>query len=195
MSLVVLLGGTFDPIHLGHLILAQEVLDKAEADRILFVPAGVPPHKIGAPVSEARHRLEMVKMAIAGNPQFKVSEVEIRRNGPSFTIDTLHAIRSGLKDSDELGLIVGADQVVEFETWKDYRTIATKFRLFLTTRAGLPEPDREKHPYLRNAVLVPIPSIEISSTDIRERVRQGRGIQYLVPREVSRYIREERLYL
>jgi nicotinate-nucleotide adenylyltransferase len=195
MSRVILFGGTFDPIHLGHLILAEEVLDGTGADRILFVPAGVPPHKIGVPVTEARHRLEMVKMAIGDNPRFGVSDVEIRRSGPSYTIDTLRAIRAGLGDGDELGIIVGADQVMEFETWKDYLTIAEEFRLFLTTRAGLPDPDKEKHPHFRNAVLVSIPSVEISSTDVRRRVREGRSIRYLVPREVSWYIREERLYL
>jgi nicotinate-nucleotide adenylyltransferase len=136
----------------------------------------------------------MVQMAIEDNPRFGVSDVEIRRSGPSYTIDTLRAIRSGLGDGDELGIIVGADQVMEFETWKDYLTIAEEFRLFLTTRAGLPDPDKEKRPYFRNAVLVSIPSVEISSTDVRRRVREGRSIQYLVPREVSRYIREQCLY-
>ena len=194
MSSVVLFGGTFDPIHLGHLILAQEVLDRSGADRILFVPAGVPPHKIGVRVAEARHRLEMVKKAIEGNPCFEVSDVEVRRTGPSYTIDTLREIRSGLADLDTLGLIVGADQVMEFDTWKDFRTIAEEFRLFLTTREGLPEPDPKAHSYFEKAVPIRIPAIGISSTDIRDRVRRGRSIRYLVPREIDRYIRAEGLY-
>lgn len=194
MSLTLVLGGTFDPIHIGHVILAQEVLDETDADRILFVPAGVPPHKTGAVITPGRHRLAMVRAAVEGNPRFEVSEIELNRTGPSYTIDTLREIRAGLSDEDRLGLIIGADQVAEFETWKDYRKIAGEFRLVLTTRAGFADPVKEGRPYLRDAMVVSIPSIEVSATEIRSRACQGKHIQYFVMPAVYTYIVKHRLY-
>jgi nicotinate-nucleotide adenylyltransferase len=187
-------GGTFDPIHTGHLILAQELLDRKAAGRVLFVPAYIPPHKADVAVTDAEHRLAMVRLAIRGNRDFDVSDIEIRKGGRSYTIETLRMLRERVRRGVEIVLVVGADQVREFETWKDYRTLAEEFCLVLTTRAGYSEDLRRGKEYLADARVVEIPDIDISSTMIRERVREGRSIRYLVPGKVEEYIRARGLY-
>lgn len=187
-------GGTFDPIHLAHLILAEELLDQAVAEHVLFVPAGNPPHKARKSIGEARHRLAMVRLAIRGNARFSASSIELERGGSSYTVDTLRMLREGMRREVRIALVVGADQVQEFETWKDYRTLAEEFQLILTTRAGYADDLREGRPYLRSAAVVRIPELEISATDIRRRVAEGRSIHYLVPEAVRKYIDTNGLY-
>jgi len=187
-------GGTFDPVHLAHLVVAQELLDQEAADQVLFVPAYLPPHKVGEPISSAEHRLAMVRHAVRGNPRFTVSDVEVRKGGPSYTIDTLRVLRANLPPHVRIALIVGADQAQEFETWRDYRELVDEFPLILTTRAGYPGNPRRGRPYLRSARVIRIPDLDISSTAIRQRVAEGKSIRYLVPKTVEDYIRRHGLY-
>jgi len=187
-------GGTFDPVHVGHLVLAQELVDQQAAERVLFVPAGIPPHKAGEPVTPPEHRLAMVRLAIRGNAAFDASAMEIEKGGASFTIDTLRILRRRIPSRVRLALVVGADQAVEFETWRGYRELAKEFRLILTTRAGYPRDPRGGRRYLQSATLVDIPALELSSTDIRQRAAAGRSIRYLVPGRVEAYIRRHGLY-
>ena len=191
MEKTALFGGSFDPIHLGHLVLAAEVVDRAAADRVMFVPVANPPHKDNKRVSPASHRLAMVKEAIADNPNFSVSDIEIVRGGVSYTIDTLRELRD---NGENVSLIVGADQVLEFETWKDYHRIVEAFPLILTTRKGYPSDLKAGKPYLEKAFMVEVPGIGISATEIRARVRKGRSIRYLVPPRVEDYIRNHEMY-
>lgn len=187
-------GGTFDPIHSAHLIVAEEIVGQGAVQRVLFVPAGVPPHKVGQPIADGHHRIRMVRLAIRGNRRFEVSDLEIDRGGDSYTIDTLRMLRDRVRPEVRIAVVVGADQVQEFETWKDYQVLAEEFQPILTTRAGYPEDLRGGRPYFRSALVVPIPRLEISATDIRRRVAEGRSIRYLVPRSVEEYIDEHGLY-
>ena len=191
MTQTALFGGSFDPIHLGHLILAAEVVDQAGVDHVMFVPAATPPHKGGKEISAANHRLAMVSKAISDSNLFSASDIEIARGGVSYTIDTLRELR---ENGENVSLIVGADQVLEFETWKDYHAIIKDFPLILTTRKGYPRDLKEGKPYLEQASMVEIPDIGISATEIRARVRDGRSIRYLVPPPVEDYIRKHGLY-
>jgi len=194
MSRIVVFGGTFDPVHIGHLIVAEEVLESSGADRILFIPARQPPHKPARPITPGRHRLAMVELAIRNNKRFETSDIELRRRGRSYTIDSLRALRRKFGSETELTLVVGADQILEFETWKDYRRIAAEYPLILTTRAGYARSLKRGRPYLKDARILVVPDIGISATEIRDRVRRGRSIRYLVPAAVERYIRTQRLY-
>jgi nicotinate-nucleotide adenylyltransferase len=187
-------GGTFDPIHIAHLIVAEEIVDQGVAERVLFVPAYIPPHKANEPVTPANHRLAMVRLAIRGNRRFSVSDIEIRKGGRSYTIDTLRMLRDSVRPNVRIAPVVGADQVQEFETWKDHRMLAEEFPLILTTRAGYPEDLRKGLPCLGSARTVRIPDLEISATEIRRRIASGKSIRYLVPRPVEAYIRQHRLY-
>jgi len=197
-----ILGGSFDPIHNGHLHVAREARRRLGLDRVLFVPARVPPHKQGAEVSAPEHRLAMVRLAVAGEPGFEVSDVELRREGPSYTIDTVEAELSRLGAGAEIFFLVGADQALELDTWKRIRELAELCTLVPVTRPGfrLEELDRlsrtlpaELVARIKSAAL-DIPPSPISSTEVRRRVRAGRSIERLVPPAVADYIVAKGLY-
>lgn len=189
------MGGTFDPVHLGHLVGAQAALDRLELDRLLFVPAKTPPHKAAVVISPVPHRLAMLRLALADNPALGLCLDELERPGPSFTVDTLRAFRARCAPGDELFFILGADQLAEFDSWKDWREILALAALAVLHREGSGRPEelvaRLGGPLVR---WVEMPLIGISGTAIRQARREGRSIRYLVPDPVAAYIEANRLY-
>ena len=182
-------GGTFDPPHFGHLIAAQDAYAELALDKIVFIPARIPPHKQLENVTAAAVRLEMIQAATAGDERFEVSDVELRRTGPSFTVDTLRELRQ-TRSGDAFFLLLGVDQVQEFQTWREPQRILENAELVMLARGGIedvPEGD-----ILHKTVQVT--RVDVSSTLIRERVRAGRPIRYLVPAAVEKIIADERLY-
>jgi nicotinate-nucleotide adenylyltransferase len=181
-------GGTFDPPHLGHLIAAQEVHLQLGLDELLLVPAAVPPHKRDRTLSPAPVRMEMLTAAVAGDTRFVVSDVEIRREGPSYTVDTLRELRSHRPDA-RLYLAMGADQVAELESWREPDAIAELAELVAFAREGQAVPS-VPWPVTR----VQVPTLEISSTEIRRRAAAGEPIIYWVPEPVEAIARRSGLY-
>jgi nicotinate-nucleotide adenylyltransferase len=185
-------GGTFDPVHQGHLILAEQAREQLHLDRVRFVPAGEPWRKAALEVSPAWQRLQMVRLAVEANAAFEVDDCEVVREGPSYTVDTLRLIKRGLSVTDELFLILGGDALADLPNWHDPAAIAAEAIIAVVPREGtvlseLPfSPDR--------LLRIEMPYIGISSTDLRERVHNGQTIRYLVPAAVEAYIREQRLY-
>lgn len=184
-----ILGGTFDPPHTGHLIVAQDALTALSLDRIIFLPAGQPPHKEGVRVTDAATRLELVTAAIAGDSRFEVDARELDRPGPSWTVDTLRAYRAERADA-ELFLLIGTDQHDELHTWRAVDEIRTLARIVVLSRSGGERSD----PASTGDVAVPVTRIDLSSTMIRQRVRAGQPIRYLVPPRVEGLIRALGLY-
>jgi nicotinate-nucleotide adenylyltransferase len=197
-----LIGGTFDPIHYAHLAIAEEVHTALGLTETVFIPAGQPPHKLGQEHTEPYHRLAMVQLAIASNPHFRLSRVEIDRQGPSYLVDTLRILHDQWGANTELFFVIGWDSLKEFHTW--YRAIdilAQLTRLVAVKRPGYEE-EREYTKELetrlpgitQRLVVVPAPQLAISSTDLRRRVAEGRPIKYQTPEPVERYIMEHGLY-
>jgi nicotinate-nucleotide adenylyltransferase len=192
-----ILGGTFNPPHLGHLICGQEAFAQLGLERVLVIPAGVPPHKRGEPEPGAHHRLELCRRAVAGDPRFEVSTIEIDRGGPSYTVDTLTELHSMAPDS-ELVLIVGGDAAAGLPSWHEPERILSLATLAVAHRRGTARRSiNEALSGLRggeNAEFFQMPRIGISSTDIRNRVAQQQPVKYLVPDPVASYIEEHCLY-
>jgi nicotinate-nucleotide adenylyltransferase len=203
-------GGSFNPIHLGHLLMADEMLERLALDRVVFVPAAAPPHKPATLLAPAEHRYEMVRLAVAGHPGFEVSDIELRRRGPSFTVDTLEALA---RTGDELFLLVGSETFLDLLSWRQPRRIVELARLVVVPRTGSafdPEgaaaqkvlreigaerfvgPDDTLTPV--TVVIVHAVSLPISSSDLRARARRGRSLDYRMPDAVVAYIRQHRLY-
>jgi nicotinate-nucleotide adenylyltransferase len=188
-----ILGGTFDPPHLGHLVVAEYVRERLGLGLVVFVPAVIPPHKQQrANITAPEGRLEMVRRAIAGNPSFEVSDIEIRRGGISFTVDTLKEFRTQ-HPSDELYLLLGMDNVRDFGTWKDPDMIKRIAHLVIMTRPGY-QKGAEIRGELRAMTVCEVPEIGISSREIRNLVTHGRSVRYMVPPSVLEYMNEHRLY-
>lgn len=184
-----LFGGTFDPPHLGHLVAAQDACTVLSLDRLLFVPAAIPPHKQHLSVSPAKVRLEMLQAAVAGNESFQVSTVELERQGPSYTVDTLRELSARLPHG-RFFLLLGHDQVRDLPTWREPEEVARLATVCMLTRAEMPE--NYENSLVRQ--VVPVTRVDVSSTLIRRRLAQGQAIQYLVPAGVEAIIRRERLY-
>ena len=190
------MGGTFDPVHHGHLIAAEEARGSFALDRVLFVPAGQPWQKEPRDVSDAEDRFQMTVIATQDNPSFAVSRIEIDRDGPTYTVDTLRSLRTGCEAVGELYFITGADAIGRILTWKDPSEALELASFIAVTRPGYDLSgldDLDEHVQARVSVLE-IPGVAISSTQIRERVRDGRSIRYLVPDAVRAYITERGLY-
>ena len=185
-----ILGGTFDPIHNGHVLLARAVLEQLPLDRVLFVPAADPPHK-SALVASAAHRFEMVRLALEGLDGLEVSRAELDRDGPSYTVETLRHFRSQYCDSN-LYLIIGADNVAELPSWYDPEGIVALATVVAGSRDQRSLPLDAK--FGSRIQRLPTPTYDISSTDIRQRLLQGRPVRYLVPEAVERYLTIHRLY-
>jgi nicotinate-nucleotide adenylyltransferase len=185
-------GGTFDPIHLGHLLLAELTHEALGLDRVVFVPARVPPHK-GDASAAPQHRLRMTDLAVRDNPHFEVSDVEIRRDGPSYTVETLRRLREEHPAGTEHYLLMGADSARDLESWRDHEEILRGSTVVVMGRPGV-ERHQLPEPVSAHATVVPTPLLEISSTEIRRRVRDGATIRYLVVEPVERYIRSQGLY-
>jgi len=184
-------GGTFDPIHLGHLRAAENALECLALDRVAFVPAAVPPHR-AEPLSSALDRYAMTALATAGHPRFAVSDVELRRDGPSFTVDTVAGLRRESPDA-EVFVIVGSDTFSEMPTWKEHDRLRTLCTVAVVTRPGesrAGSPGAEAPGVAR----VEGPGLAISASAIRERVRQRKSVRYLVPEAVADYIVKRALY-
>ena len=197
MARTAVFGGSFNPIHYGHLLLADEVLETLKLDRILFVPAAVPPHKSPAHLAPAGDRHEMVRLATAGHPKFEVSDAELRRAGPSYTVDTLEALRTPRED---LFLIVGSETFLDLLTWREPRRIAELTRLVVVPRVGSAfdadgaAAQKVVREIGQEPLIVRAPSLPISASDLRRRVREGRSVAYRLPEAVAAYIRARRLY-
>jgi len=191
------LGGTFDPPHYGHLALAETARVQLRLDRVLFVPAGHPPHKPDRPLTPARHRVAMVGAAIADNPAFALSRVDLDRAGPHYTVEMLALLRWKYPEA-ELFFLMGGDSLSEFFTWRDPAGIVREARLAVMQRPGR-EPDlaalERAVPGLRERLVwLDVPCLDIAASDLRRRVREGLPLRYLVPPPVEAYIREHRLY-
>ena len=190
-----ILGGTFDPVHNAHLLLAEQAREQLALDQVLFIPAGEPWRKSGRAIAPAEHRLAMLKLAVAGNGAFAISDVELRQEGPSYTADTLAAL-AGERLDDAFWFILGADALADLPNWHEPERIVQ--------HATLAVAPRETQEVNAAAVNVPgladrlaifnCPAVEISSTDVRARVAAGRSVRYLVPDAVAAYIEQHGLY-
>lgn len=192
-----LLGGTFDPPHIGHLVAARDAAEALGLDRVLWVVAGRPPHKRYEEVSPASVRLEMARAAVVGDNLLGVSDVELQREGPTYTVDTLRQLR-GTSQGSDLFFLMGADQVVELDTWREPEALPALATLVALDREGrearVPSPLKLSSGATVDFRWVRVTRLDVSSTDIRQRVRDGRSIRYLVPPEVQRIIEKHRLY-
>jgi nicotinate-nucleotide adenylyltransferase len=207
-------GGTFDPIHFGHLRLAEEILEQAGLRQIRFIPTGTPPHRDSPRVS-ARQRSEMVRLAIADQPAFTLDEREVARNSPCYTVDTLGELRAELGDAQPLCLLMGGDAFLELHTWHEWEKLFELAHIVVGYRPGYALDERievapellRKHYRERLCAVadmarapsggvaeLAIPKLEISATDIRRRVAEGRTIRYLLPHAVADYIHQHQLY-
>jgi nicotinate-nucleotide adenylyltransferase len=209
------LGGTFDPIHYGHLRLAEELGETLRLDEVRFIPAGTPPHR-GAPQVDAAHRLEMVRLATAGNPRFAVDDREVRRAGPGYTYDTLSGLRAETGASRALVLLLGADAFLELATWHRWRELFGLAHVAVAHRPGFPAErwgERMPQPLAREyeerllrqplaahlqpaggIAVIPFTALDISATAIRDRIKAGASPRYLLPPPVLDYIRTRKLY-
>lgn len=190
-------GGTFDPPHHGHLVLAEQCREQCQLDEVWFVPAAIPPHKQDMLISPAKARCDMIEFAIAGNSQFKLSRVELDRPGLSYTVATLEQLQAEVS-TRELFLLVGADSIRDLPAWRQPDRIQELATIVAVNR-GRTAPTEEQrqalHPTVADRIrFVDMPGVEISATDIRQRVAEGRSIRYLVPRAVESYILQHRLY-
>jgi nicotinate-nucleotide adenylyltransferase len=213
LARVAVFGGSFNPIHYGHLLLADEVLDLLGLDRVLFVPAAAPPHKPSAQLAPAADRFEMVRLAIAGHPRFAVSDLELRRTGPSYTVDTLQALAAA---GDELFLVIGSETFLDLLSWREPRRLASLARLVVIPRAGSAfdpesaaaqkvlreigvdggfvhvEAGRPLPP--RGVLIVHAASLPLSASDLRRRVREGRSLAFRMPPAAVEYMLARGLY-
>jgi len=202
-----LFGGTFDPVHIGHLRSAEEVAEALGLERVLFVLAAHPPHKGGRAHASEGHRWEMLRMALEGNPRFEPSDVELKKDRPSYSVETVAHFREAMPEA-EIFFILGADAFSEIETWKDYRRLLSLSNFAVMRRQEAEEGlkviealgyQRAKeglylHPSGTKVQFLPVTPIGVSSTQVREAVKRGRSIRYLVPQRVEEYILRHGLY-
>jgi len=193
------LGGTFDPVHIGHLIIAEEVRFRLKLDHVLFIPAGQPWLKVNRVISEAKHRVAMTNLAIASNSYFKLSSVEIDHPSPSYTVDTIKTLQTQFNSAARIFLILGWDSLNELPLWKEPGRVISMCQLVIVPRLNYPRPDLKSLDktipgIVSNTIMLDILTIDISSTEIRRRVAEGVSIRYLVPQEVEKYIAENGLY-
>jgi nicotinate-nucleotide adenylyltransferase len=194
-----ILGGTFDPIHSGHLTIAGEARRRLGLDKIIFMPAGKPWLKVEREITPVYHRVNMVRLAIKETTYFELSEIEVKRSGPTYTVDTLQELHSELGPGFEPYFILGWDSLAEISLWKEPETIIKLCKLVAVTRAnaGLPglESLEQLNPGLtESTIILDIPPIDISSSDIRKRIAEGLPVKDRVPIDVEKYITKHRLY-
>jgi len=199
MNKVGIMGGTFNPVHNGHLFLAEHAYEQVGLDYVLFMPTMNPPHKTRTDIISAEHRLNMVKLAIKNNPNFKLSDLELKRPGLTYTSDTLKILKENEPDN-ELYFIVGADSLMMITTWHEPQTIFSLSTLVVGERKDYPaEKLKEQADYLEKTyngkiIFLDMPNIEISSENIRERIAENKTIRYYVPDDVLEYIKLNKLY-
>ncbi len=195
-----IMGGTFDPIHIGHLVTAEEVRHEFEIDEVLFIPTGHPPHKSSINMTTSEHRYLMTVLATAANPSFKVSKLEINREGVTYTIDTIKELKKMYGDEVKLYFITGADAIHKILTWKASGELLQICEFVAVTRPGynkeelLHQIEELKRKYETNIHFLEVPALAISSSDIRRRIEGQKPIKYLVPQEVENYIKKYNLY-
>lgn len=182
-------GGTFDPIHNGHLITAQAIREIRNLDKIIFIPSYIAPHKLNVNSTSAEHRLNMLKLAIEDNKYFTCSDFELVKEGVSYTIDTLKYLK---KEYQDIELIIGYDNLLEYSSWKNPDEILELAKLVVLKRSWRDKEEKDKYFYL--AEIINTPLIEISATDIRERIKNNLPVNYLVPDKVIEYICRLNLY-
>jgi nicotinate-nucleotide adenylyltransferase len=190
------MGGTFDPIHYGHLVTAEEALHQFDLDEVLFVPTGQPWMKQHEKVSPPEDRYLMTVIATASNPRFRVSRMDVDRDGPTYAVDTLRGLRSDLGDDVALFFITGADAILEIFQWKQPQELFDLAHFIAATRPGFDIASFESHAETHHPGIsvMNIPALAISSTDVRARVHEGRPIRYLVPEGVNSYVQKAALY-
>ena len=196
-----ILGGTFDPIHIGHLLLAEMAREALQLDEVRFIPAAIAPHKLDIKSSEGKQRLELVRLAIGGNRFFTADDRELRRSGISYTVDTLTELRAELPNA-ELVFLMGGDSLAELHTWREPARICELAFVAVLARGGLPSPDLQQlKVYLPSAQhaelashLIPMPQMEISSSEIRARIAEGRSVRYHLHPAVAAAIDAQGLY-
>lgn len=194
-------GGSFDPIHYGHLLLAESCREACRLDEVWLIPAAVPPHKQDREMTQARQRVEMLELALAGNDRLRVSAREIDRGGVSYTVDTLRSIH-GERPDDELFLLMGADSLRDLSTWREPAEICRLAYPIVVRRSDAPEPDMATLDELVSAerlevirsLQVQMPLIELSASDLRSRAAHGQSLRYRTPRAVEQYIQTHGLY-
>lgn len=196
-----IMGGAFDPIHIGHLVTAEEAYCHFGLDEVIFMPSGIPAHKEAHSLVAAKQRLELTQLAISDNPHFSVSSYEVNKNSVSYTVDTMEAMAKEFVDA-EIYFITGADAILEILTWKEPARIADYGYLIAATRPGYNLAGFEKllndNDELRvlkpQVFFISVPALAISSTDIRARISQNRPVRYLIPKPVEEYIARNHLY-
>ena len=196
MKRIGIYGGSFNPIHTAHLITAEDVREQMHLDKILFIPSAQPPHKDSGVLLEASKRLEMVKLALEGNDDFEISDIELKLSGStkSYTVNTLIALREHYKNEQvKLYLIIGMDQLIGLHTWKDPGKLFMLSEVIVINRPGYVIQQVENE-FAQRAVFVPVKSLDISSSDIRHRITENKSIKYLVPEKVEMYIKKNNLY-
>jgi len=187
-----ILGGTFDPIHLGHLILAEQLAEKLKLDKLIFIPSASPPHKDLTLVSDAKVRFEMTRLAVEDNHLLTVSDIELKREGKSYTVVTIQKLKELYPDS-ELFLLGGSDILDEIRTWREPEKIFQLIKIIIGVRPGFNQINKEDV-FFKKSTVFEINGLQTSSTQIREKVKKGESIRYLVPAKVEEYIRAKGLY-
>ncbi len=189
-----LFGGTFDPIHTGHLIIAETIRSDFGLDRVVFVPTSIPPHKPEGPEADSESRYRMVQLAVNGHDGFTVSDCEIRRGGASYTLDTLKEFhQSEPGQGNVFYLIVGMDSLIDMKHWKKPEAIFELATILVASRSGFDSSQVESWIKVKT-VMVQTPLVDISSSEIRKRIRSGRSVRFWIPESVEKYIRQEGLY-
>ena len=191
-------GGTFDPIHVGHLIAAERATELLRLDEMLFVPAGQPWFKAGEPVTAAAHRLNMVRLAVESNPRFRACGVEVARPGPSYTVDTLEQLRAGAPHGAEFFLVLGLDALAEMHRWRRPARVFELATVVGVSRPGAEFDSEALYSALPCAagrvIMLDVPLVDVGATELRRRAAVGDSLRYLVPDSVEQYIREHGLY-
>ena len=194
-----LFGGTFDPVHYGHLLIAAQCLEQCQLDALWFLPAGDPPHKEESHITPGKQRVDMLRFVTADEPRFIINEMELEREGITYTVDTLQAIKQ-LEPAAELFFIMGADSLKDLPTWKDPEIIASLATIVVVNRGTEPTFSPEQITELvgaeiaKNVQSVSMPGVDFASSDIRQRIAQGHSVRYMIPRSVEAYITEHELY-
>lgn len=189
-----LMGGTYDPLHTGHLIVAEIIRDKLDLEKVFFVPAKKHPFKDNSFIAGEEHRLNMIHLAIDDNDHLGVSEIELKADQISYTVDTIMNFRKEHQgDNWDIHFLMGMDNLNQLHKWKDPEKLVRMSKIVVFSRPGF-EPDRQAAKFLRHIQIIPVPLLEISSTQIRDRVKKGHTIRYLVPPKVESYIIAHELY-
>lgn len=197
MKRIGVFGGAFNPVHIAHLIIAEDVRQQIHLDKVLFIPYSKPPHKDNGELADAEARLHMVRLAISDNPYFEASDIEIQRgqNSVTYTVDTLMELREQYKNEQvKFYLMIGIDNLIELHTWKDPGKLFLLSEVVVLNRPGYLI-QNVQNDYNRQVIYLPAPNLDISATDIRHKIQEKKSIKYLVPKAVEEFIKNNKLYL